>query len=53
MNKGSRAELVKKLVDLDKKLQEMDKLLTDIRVDINGLFWNIKESIGKKRLILD
>lgn len=53
MNKKLSLELIKKFAELDKKLQEIDKLSIGIRVDINELFWNRKESRKKKGLIPD
>lgn len=40
--------LMQKLADLDKKTQEIDQILKDVRMGIHNLFWdlnNLKKSI--------
>lgn len=44
-----RKKLVKDLVSLERKLNEIDELLSKARVMINGMFWDIKIRIDKKK----
>lgn len=36
-------KLTERLTDLDKKAEEFDKLLTDLRTEINDLLWDLIE----------
>lgn len=42
-------ELVKELVGLERKLDEIDKLLSESRAAVNEMFWDIKISLDKKK----
>ena len=42
-------KLVKDLASLEKKLDEIDELLSKARVVINEMFWDIKVSMEKKK----
>lgn len=42
-------KLVKDLAGLEKKLDEIDKLLSKARVVINEMFWDIRISMGKRK----
>lgn len=37
-------QLMHTLVDLDKKAEAIDKLVVEIRLEINDLFWNLAKS---------
>lgn len=36
-------KLTQRLTDLDKKAEEFDKLLTDLRTEINNVLWDLIE----------
>ena len=44
-----KKKLVKDLAGLERKLDEIDKLLSTVRVVINEMFWDIKVSMEKRR----
>ena len=44
-----KKKIVKELAGLEKKLDEIDKLLSHARAVINNLFWDIKISMEKKK----
>lgn len=35
--------LTHRLIDLDKKAEELDEVLKDVRVEINDVFWDLVE----------
>lgn len=45
-------KLSQKLVELDKKTEQLDELLKDVRVEIHNVLWDLMElktnSVGKK-----
>lgn len=41
-------KLTQKLLDLDKKAEEFDKLITDLRIEINDVFWDLVEMRKEK-----
>lgn len=43
------SRLVKDLADLEKELDEIDKLLSKARVVVNEMFWNIRTSMEKSK----
>ncbi len=43
-----KKRLAKDLAGLERKLDEVDKLLNEARVAINEMFWDIKTSIDKR-----
>jgi len=44
-----KKKLAKDLAGLERKLDEIDKLLSNARVVINEIFWDIKTSIDKRK----
>lgn len=36
-------KLTQKLNDLDKKAEELDKLITELRIEINSVMWELVE----------
>lgn len=44
-----KEKLVKELAGLEKKLDEIDKLLGNARVMINEMFWDIRISMEKRK----
>lgn len=43
-------EFIKKLADLDRKMQEIDELSIGLRSAINEIFWGIRDSIKKEKV---
>ncbi|MDP2586116.1 MAG: hypothetical protein Q8P29_04525 [Candidatus Levybacteria bacterium] len=44
MNKHNDTYLhIKKLANLDRKIEEIDEALKNVRIEINNIFWNIRE----------
>lgn len=42
-------KLIKNLVDLNKKLEEIDRFLKEARIIVNDQFWDIRDSAKKKK----
>ncbi|MEK7451117.1 MAG: hypothetical protein AAB662_04235 [Patescibacteria group bacterium] len=42
-------KLVKNLVGLERKLDEIDKLLSESRAAVNEMFWDMKVSVEKRK----
>lgn len=36
-------KLTQRLTDLDKKAEELDKLITELRIEINSVIWDLIE----------
>lgn len=43
MKSDDYKKLTHKLIDLNKKAEEFDKLLTDLRTEINNVIWDLME----------
>lgn len=48
--KKDKKNLTQELVNLDKKLQELDNFLIEIRSKVNEIFWHISFSKKKSKL---
>jgi len=42
-------ELMQRLIYLQMQAQKIDEALKDVRVEINNIFWNLKESKEYKK----
>lgn len=43
-------QLIHALADLDKKAEEFDKLITDLRIEIHNVLWDLIELKTKEKM---
>lgn len=46
----SLKKLPQALLDLDKKLQDLDEIIKDVRVEINNVLWDLVELKTKRNV---
>lgn len=49
MNKNNAQLYIKKLADMDKKIQEIDDALKNLHSEIHGLLWELIEASRKRQ----